>query len=34
TIRYHIYRIRKKIREATGQEDIIETVRGIGYAVR
>ena len=34
TIRYHIYRIRKKIREATGQENIIKTVRGIGYAVR
>ena len=34
TIRYHIYRIRKKIRETTGQEDIIKTVRGIGYAVR
>ncbi len=34
TIRYHIYRIRKKIREATGEENIIKTVRGIGYAVR
>lgn len=34
TIRYHIYRIRKKIREMTGEENIIKTVRGIGYAVR
>ncbi|MFP4394660.1 MAG: response regulator transcription factor [Anaerolineales bacterium] len=34
TIRYHVYRIRKKIRETTGEENIIKTVRGIGYAVR
>jgi two-component system OmpR family response regulator len=30
-IRYHIYRIRKKISEATGREDVIHTVRGVGY---
>ncbi len=30
-IRYHIYRIRKKIGETTGREDVIHTVRGVGY---
>ncbi len=32
-IRYHIYRIRQKIKEATGQTDIIQTARGVGYTV-
>ncbi|HOU14922.1 MAG TPA: response regulator transcription factor [Anaerolineae bacterium] len=33
-IRYHIYRIRQKIKEATGDTDIIQTVRGVGYTVK
>ncbi|MGC9397746.1 MAG: response regulator transcription factor [Anaerolineae bacterium] len=33
TIRYHIYRIRNKIKEATGKEDVIRTVRGVGYGL-
>lgn len=32
-IRYHIYRIRQKIKGATGQTDIIQTARGVGYTV-
>ena len=32
-IRYHIYRIRQKIKEATGRTDVISTVRGVGYTV-
>lgn len=32
-IRYHIYRIRQKIKEATGRSDIISTVRGVGYTI-
>ncbi len=32
-VRQHIYRIRHKIREATGREDIIRTVRSKGYTV-
>lgn len=33
TVRYHIYRIRHKIRERTGRGDIIHTVRGVGYTM-
>ena len=33
TVRYHVYRIRKKIKAATGIEGIIRTVRGVGYAL-
>ena len=32
--RYHIYRIRRKIKEATGLNDIVRTVRGVGYALK
>ena len=33
TLRYHIHRIRRKAQLATGQADIIRTVRGVGYAL-
>ena len=33
TVRYHIYRLRQKIKAATGQSDTIDTVRGIGYRI-
>ncbi len=33
TVRYHIYRLRQKIREATGRTGIIRTVRGVGYTL-
>lgn len=32
-VRYHIYRIRQKIKDATGRTDVIRTVRGVGYTV-
>lgn len=32
-IRTHIYRIRQKIKEVSGTDDIIRTVRGVGYAI-
>ncbi len=32
-IRYHIYRLRKKIKQATRRSDVIRTVRGVGYAI-
>ncbi len=32
-VRYHIYRIRQKVKDATGRADIIRTVRGVGYTV-
>jgi len=32
-IRQHIYRIRQRIKEATGRTDIVRTVRGVGYTV-
>ena len=32
-VRYHIYRIRRKVREATGRTGFIRTVRGVGYAM-
>jgi DNA-binding response OmpR family regulator len=31
--RYHIYRIRQKIAQATGREDLIRTVHGVGYTL-
>jgi two-component system KDP operon response regulator KdpE len=32
-VRYHIYRIRQKIKKATGRSDVIRTVRGVGYTI-
>lgn len=32
-VRYHIYRIRQKVKDATGRTDAIRTVRGVGYTV-
>ncbi len=32
-VRYHIYRIRQKVKDATGHTDVIRTVRGVGYTV-
>ncbi len=32
-VRYHIYRIRQKAKDATGRTDAIRTVRGVGYTV-
>lgn len=32
-VRYHIYRIRQKVKDATGRTDVIQTVRGVGYTV-
>jgi DNA-binding response OmpR family regulator len=31
--RFHIYRLRQKIKAATGKDDLIETVRGVGYTI-
>jgi DNA-binding response OmpR family regulator len=33
TVRFHIYRIRRKVKEATGRTDVIRTVRGVGYTI-
>lgn len=33
TVRSHIYHIRRKIKETTGQQEIIRTVRGVGYTI-
>ena len=33
TVRYHIYRIRTKIKAATGKKGLIRTVRGVGYTL-
>ncbi len=33
TVRYHIYRIRQKIKAATQRKDVIRTVRGVGYTI-
>jgi len=33
TVRYHVYRIRRKAKAATGRTDIIRTVRGVGYTI-
>ena len=32
-VRYHIYRVRRKIKATTGRADVIHTVRGVGYTV-
>ena len=32
-LRYHIHRIRLKVRQATGQANLIRTVRGVGYTL-
>lgn len=32
-VRYHIYRIRQKVKTATQRADIIRTVRGVGYTM-
>ncbi len=34
TLRYHIYRLRLKIKAATGHDDIIRTMRSVGYAIK
>jgi DNA-binding response OmpR family regulator len=35
TVRQHVYKIRQKIKDATGQtDDLIRTVRGVGYTVK
>jgi len=33
TLRYHIHRIRQKVRHATDRADIVRTVRGVGYTL-
>ncbi len=33
TVRYHVYRIRRKIKKATGHTGVIRTVRGVGYTI-
>lgn len=32
-VRYHVYRIRRKVKAATGPTDVIRTVRGVGYTI-
>jgi DNA-binding response OmpR family regulator len=32
-VRYHVYRIRRKIKAVTGRADVIRTVRGVGYTI-
>jgi DNA-binding response OmpR family regulator len=32
-VRSHIYRIRRKIKQATDRKGVIRTVRGVGYAL-
>jgi DNA-binding response OmpR family regulator len=32
-VRQHIYHLRKKFREVAGRQDIIRTVRGVGYTI-
>jgi DNA-binding response OmpR family regulator len=32
-VRYHVYRIRQKVKVATGRTDVIRTVRGVGYTI-
>jgi DNA-binding response OmpR family regulator len=34
TIRSHIYHIRRKIKEVAGEQDVIRTVRGVGYTIK
>ena len=31
--RYHIYRIRQKVSQATGRDNLIRTVHGVGYTL-
>lgn len=33
TVRYHIYRIRQKIKGTAGRDDVVRTVRGVGYTI-
>lgn len=33
TLRFHIYRLRRKIKEATSRVDLLRTVRGVGYTL-
>lgn len=33
TLRYHFYRLRRKIKKATGRDDLIKTIHGVGYAL-
>jgi DNA-binding response OmpR family regulator len=33
-VRHHIHRIRQKAKSAVGREDLIRTVRGVGYALK
>ena len=33
TLRYHVHRIRQKVRHATDRADIVRTVRGVGYTL-
>ena len=33
TVRHHIYRIRQKIKRATGRTNVIQTIRGVGYTL-
>lgn len=32
-VRYHIYRIRQKVKQKTNHTDLIRTVRGVGYTI-
>ncbi len=32
-VRYHIYRIRQKVKSKTDRTNLIRTVRGIGYTI-
>lgn len=32
-VRYHIYRIRQKAKKITGRDDLVRTIRGIGYTL-
>jgi two-component system OmpR family response regulator len=32
--RYHIYRIRQKVTQATGRDNLIKTVHGVGYTLK
>ena len=33
TLRYHFYRLRRKIKQQTGRDDLIKTIHGVGYAL-
>ncbi|HEX2981524.1 MAG TPA: response regulator transcription factor [Anaerolineaceae bacterium] len=32
-VRYHIYRIRQKAKKITGRDDLVRTIRGVGYTL-